>query len=149
MPSINLETEKILLDFIQLKSAKYNIHVYVLSTDKTKCTDYNKLLAFDKFLHLFKVDTISHGQLSDLVSILYDIDQFFEVNVLRDVHEALLLLLEIFSGVNHIPVPSNNEITDNLLPNFMDSFFYGLYKVQFICSSCQENNIYFETFIIF
>ena len=28
----------------------------------------------------------------------------------------------------------------------MDFFFYGLYKVQFICSSCQENNIYFETF---
>ena len=75
--------------------------------------------------------------------ILYE---FFEVNVLRDVHEAHLLLLKIFSGVNHIPVPSNNEITDNLLPNFMDSFFYGLYKVQFICSSCQENNIYFETF---
>ena len=76
MPSINLETEKILLDFIKLKSAKYNIHVYVLSMDKTKCTDYNKLLAFDKFLHLFKVDTISHGQLSDFVSILYDIDHF-------------------------------------------------------------------------
>ena len=146
MPSINLEKEKILLDFIKLKSVKYNIHVYVLSIDKTKCTDYNKLLAFDKFTHLFKVDTISHGQLSDFVSILYNIDQFFEVNVLRDVHEALLLLLEIFSGVNHIPVPSSNEITDNLLPDFMDSFFYGLYKVQFICSSCQENNIHFETF---
>ena len=119
---------------------------HVLSIDKTKCTDYNKLLAFDKFLHLFKVDTISHGQLSDFVSISYDIDQFFEVNVHRDVHEALLLLLEIFSGVNHIPVPSNNEITDNLLPDFMDFFFYGLYKVQFVCSSCQETNIYFEMF---
>ena len=121
---------------------------HVLSIDKTKCTDYNKLLAFDKFLHLFKVDTISHGQLSDFVSILYDIDQFFEVNVQRDVHvhESFLLILTIFSGVNHIPVPSNNEITDNLLQDFMDFFFYGLYKVQFICSSCQETYIYFETF---
>ena len=34
---------------------------YFLSIDKTKCTDHNKLLAFDKFLHLFKVDTISHS----------------------------------------------------------------------------------------
>ena len=83
----------------------------VLSIDKTKCTDYKKLLAFEKILHLFKVDTISHGQLSDFVSILYNIDQFFEVNVKKDVHEALLLLLKIFSGVNHIPVPSSSEIT--------------------------------------
>ena len=87
-----------------------------------------------------------NNQLSDFVSILYNIDQFCEVNVQRDVHEALLLLLKILSGVNHIPVPSNNEITDNLLPDFMDFVFYGLYKVQFICSSCQETNIYFETF---
>ena len=28
----------------------------------------------------------------------------------------------------------------------MDFFFYGLYKVQFICSFCHETNIYFETF---
>ena len=50
---------------------------HVLSIDKTKCIDYNKLLAFETFLHLFKVDTISHGQYSDFVSILYNIDQFF------------------------------------------------------------------------
>ena len=56
------------------------------------------------------------------------------------------MLLEIFSGVNHIPVLSSNEKTDNLLPDFMDFFFYGLYKVQFICIFCHETNIYFETF---
>ena len=99
---------------------------HVLSTDKTKCNDYNKLLAFDKFLHLFKFDITSHGQLSDFVSILCNIDQFFEVNVQRDVHEALLLLLKIFIGVNHIPVPSNNEITDNLLPDIVDFFLLWL-----------------------
>ena len=35
MPPINLETEKILLDFTKLKSARYSIHVYVKSQKTT------------------------------------------------------------------------------------------------------------------
>ena len=76
-------------------------------------------------------------------------DKFFEVNVLRDLHEALLLLLKVFSGVNHIPVPSNNEITDNLLPDLVDFSFMAYVRFSLFVVLVKEPIYILKPFIIF
>ena len=68
---------------------------------------------------------------------------FFDYKTQRDAHEALILLLDIFSNICNLPLKDNKIST---VPEFVDSFFSGIYKTSFICHLCQETNIYYETF---
>ena len=61
----------------------------------------------------------------------------------RDAHEALILLLDIFSNICNLPLKDNKIST---VREFIDSFFSGIYKTSFICQLCQETNIYYEPF---
>ena len=60
----------------------------------------------------------------------------------RDAHEALILLLDIFSNICNLPLKDNKIST---VPEFVDSFFSGIYKTSFICQLCQETNIHHIT----
>ena len=43
----------------------------------------------------------------------------------------------------NLPLKDNKIST---VPEFVDSFFSGIYKTSFICQLCQETNIYYEPF---
>ena len=96
------------------------------------------LLAFYKFLYLCKLSTISEGELADFVHWLKTINPFFDYKTQRDAHEALILLLDIFSNICNLPLKENKIST---VPEFVDSFFSGIYKIFFIR---QENTSYQE-----
>ena len=68
---------------------------------------------------------------------------FFDYKMQRDAHEALIVLLDIFSNICNLPLKDNKIST---VPEFVDSFFSGIYKTSFICQLCQETNIYYEPF---
>ena len=68
---------------------------------------------------------------------------FFDYKTQRDAHDALILLLDIFSNICDLPLQENYIST---VPEFVDSFFSGIYKISFICQLCQETNIYYEPF---
>ena len=90
-----------------------------------------------------KLSTISEGELADFVYLLKSINPFFDYKTQRDAHEALILLLDIFSNICNLPLKDNKIST---VPEFVDSFFSGIYKTSFICQLCQETNIYYEPF---
>ena len=75
--------------------------------------------------------------------ICLSINPFFDYKTQRDAHEALILLLDIFSNICNLPLKDNKIST---VPEFVDSFFSGIYKTSFICQLCQETNIYYEPF---
>ena len=52
-------------------------------------------------------------------------------------------LLDIFSSICNIPLKENKIST---LPEFVDSFFSGIYKISFTCQLFQERNICYEPF---
>ena len=54
-----------------------------------------------------------------------------------------MLLLDIFSNICNLLLKENKIST---VPEFVDSFFSGIYKISFICQLCQETNIYYEPF---
>ena len=112
---------------------------HLLLVDKLQCTNSLPLLAFYKFLYLCKLSTISEGELADFVYLLNSINPFFDYKTQRDAHEALSLLLDIFSNICNLPLKDNKIST---VPEFIDSFFSGIYKISFICQLCQETNIY-------
>ena len=85
--------------------------------------------------------TISEGELA--VYLLKSINPFFDYKMQRDAHEALISLLDIFSNICNLPLKDNKIST---VPEFVDSFFSGIYKTSFICQLCQETNIYYEPF---
>ena len=116
---------------------------HLLLVDKIQCTNSLPLLAFYKFLYLCKLSTISEGELADFVYLLKSINPFFDYKTQRDAHEALILLLDIFSNICNLPLKDNKIST---VPEFVDSFFSGIYKTSFICQLCQETNIYYEPF---
>ena len=116
---------------------------HLLLVDKIQCTNSLPLLAFYKFLYLCKLSTISEGELADFVYLLNSINPFFDYKTQRDAHEALSLLLDIFSNICNLPLKDNKIST---VPEFIDSFFSGIYKISFICQLCQETNIYYEPF---
>ena len=68
---------------------------------------------------------------------------FFDYKTERDAHDALILLLDVFSNICNLPLKENKIST---IPEFVDSFFSGIYKIPFICQLCQETNIYYEPF---
>ena len=70
---------------------------------------------------------------------------FLTIKLKRDAHEALILLLDIFSNICNLPLKDNKIST---VPELVDSFFSGIYKTSFICQLCQETNIYYEPFHI-
>ena len=90
-----------------------------------------------------KLSTISEGELADFVYLLKSINPFFDYKTQRDAHEALILLLDIFSNICYLPLKDNKI---SAVPEFVDSFFSGIYKTSFICQLCQETNIYYEPF---
>ena len=116
---------------------------HLLLVDKIQCTNSLPLLAFYKFLYLCKLSTISEGELADFVYLLKSINPFFDYKMQRDAHEALIVLLDIFSNICNLPLKDNKIST---VPEFVDSFFSGIYKTSFICQLCQETNIYYEPF---
>ena len=70
---------------------------------------------------------------------------YFDYKTQRDAHEALILLLYIFSNICNLPLKENKIST---VPEFVDSFFSGIHKISFICQLRQETNIYYEPFTI-
>ena len=58
-------------------------------------------------------------------------------------HEALILLLDIFINICNLSLKENKIST---VPEFVDSFFSGINKIFFIFQLCQETNIYYEHF---
>ena len=116
---------------------------HLLLVDKIQCANSLPLLAFYKFLYLCKQLTISEGELADFVHLLKSINNFYDYKTQRDAHEALILLLDIFSNICNLPLNENKIST---LPEFVDFFFSGIYKISFICQLCQETNIYNESF---
>ena len=99
---------------------------HLLLVDKIQCTNSLPLLAFYKFLYLCKLSTISEGELADFVYLLKSINPFFDYKTQRDAHEALILLLDIFSNICNLPLKDNKIST---VPEFVDSFFSGIYKL--------------------
>ena len=77
-----------------------------------------------------KLSTNSEGELADFVHLLKSINPFFAYKTQRDAHEALILLLDIFSNICNLPLKENKIST---VPEFVDSFFSGIYKISFIC----------------
>ena len=102
---------------------------HLLLVDKIQCTNSLPLLAFYKFLYLCKLSTISEGELADFVYLLKSINPFFDYKTQRDAHEALILLLDIFSNICNLPLKDNKIST---VPEFVDSFFSGIYKTLFV-----------------
>ena len=49
----------------------------------------------------------------------------------------------VFSNICNLLLKDNKIST---VPEFVDSFFSGIYKTSFICQLCQETNIYYELF---
>ena len=90
-----------------------------------------------------KLSTISQGELADFVHLLNSINPFFDYKTQRDAHKPLILLLDIFSNICNLPLKENKIST---VPEFVESFFSGIYKISFICQLCQETNIYYEPF---
>ena len=80
---------------------------HLLLVDKLQCTNSLPLLAFYKFLYLCKLSTISEGELPDFVYLLKSINPFFDYKTQRDAHEALILLLDIFSNICNLPLKDN------------------------------------------
>ena len=113
---------------------------HLLLVDKIQCTNSLPLLAFYKFLYLCKLSTISDGELAlstisdgelaDFVYLLKSINPFFDYKTQRDAQEALILLLDIFSNICNLQLKDNKIST---VPEFVDSFFSGIYKTSFIC----------------
>ena len=119
------------------------VHSKQIIVDKIQCANSLKLLAFYKFLYLCKLSTISEGELADFLHLLKSINPFFDYKTERDAHEALILLLDIFSNIFNLPLKENKIST---VPELVDSFFSGIYKISFICQLYQETNIYYEPF---
>ena len=116
---------------------------HLLLVNKIQCTNSLSLLAFYKILYLCKLSIISEAELADFVHLLKSINPFFDYKTRRDAHEALILLLDIFSNICNLPLKENKIST---VPEFVDSFFSGIYKISFICQLCQETNIYYKPF---
>ena len=74
---------------------------------------------------------------------LKSINPFFDYKTQRDAHEALILLLYILSNICNLPLKENKI---SAVPEFVDSFFSGIYKISFICQLRQEINVYYEPF---
>ena len=89
---------------------------HLLLVDKIQFTNSLPLLC--KFLYLCKLSTISEGELADLVYLLKSINPFFHYKTQRDAHEALILLLDIFSNICNLPLKDNKIST---VPEFVDS----------------------------
>ena len=106
---------------------------HLLLVGKIQCANRLPLLAFYKFLYLCKPSTISKGELADFVNLLKSIDPFFDYKTQRDAHEALILLLDIFSNICNLQLKENKIST---VKEFVDSFFTGIYKISFICQLC-------------
>ena len=75
--------------------------------DKIQCANSLPLLALYKFLYSCKLSTISEGALADFVHLLKSINPFFDNKTQRDAHEALILLLEIFSNICNLQLKEN------------------------------------------
>ena len=90
-----------------------------------------------------QLSTVSEGALADFVHLLKSINPFFDYKTQRDAHEAIILLLDIFSNICYLPLKENKIYT---VPECVDSFFSGIYKISFICQLCQETNIYYKIF---
>ena len=116
---------------------------HLLLVDKIQCANSLPLLACYKFLYLCKLSTISEGELADFEHLLKSINPFFDYKTQRDAHEALIVLLDIFSNICNLTLKENKIST---VPEFVDSFFSGIYKISFICQLCQEIKIYYEPF---
>ena len=116
---------------------------HLLLVDQIQCANSLPLLALYKFFYLCKLSTISEGELANFVHLLKSINPFFDYKTQRDAYEALILLLDIFSNICNLPLKENKIST---VPEFVDSFFSGIYKISFICQLCQETNIYYEPF---
>ena len=116
---------------------------HLLLVDKIQCTNGLPLPAFYEFLYLCKLSTVSEGELTDFVHLLKSINPFFDYKTQRDAHKALILLLDIFSNICNLPLKENKIST---VPEFVYSFFSGIYKISFICQLSQETNIYYEPF---
>ena len=97
---------------------------------------------FENF-YTFKIPSITEGDLADFIHILEKINPFVKIGIQSDAHEALILLLETFSKICYMPILNNDT---SFVPEFMDAFFYSIYRIQFNCKFCKDNNICYENF---
>ena len=116
---------------------------HLLLLDKPTHATNSHLLVFYKFLYLCSVPIISHGDLSDFVWLLNRANPFFNTSTQRDVHEALIALLEIFNSVCQLHIDDINYIG---VPDFMDYYFAGVHCKQFKCCLCHSLNSSYEVF---
>ena len=119
-------------------------HLIVL--DKSSYGNDLQLLLFYKFLYFCICTNIPQAELVDFIWLLHEINQFFDISVQRDVHEALMLLFDMFNNVCQMSV-GDHEYSD--VPDFMDYYFSGVLIKHFVCNSCQQKNESFESFRCF
>ena len=77
--------------------------------------DLTKYLAFHKFLYLSTLRNISRMDLDDFVSIICNIDSFFDLGTQKDAHEAFLKLFGIFDTGTSAVLPNHLSISDTYL----------------------------------
>ena len=68
--------------------------------------------------------THRHTDRHDFLHLLKSINPFLDYKTQRDAHEALILLLDIFSNICNLSLKENKIST---VPEFVDSFFSGIY----------------------
>ena len=106
------------------------------------CQQSSTVSLLNVFILVQTVNNLS--ELADFVHLLNPfINPFFDYKTQKDAHKALILLLDIFSNICNLTLKENKIST---VPEFVDSFFSGIYKISFICQLCQETNIYYEQF---
>ena len=89
-------------------------------------------------MFLSTLQNISAEHLTDFVSIISNIDNFFQVGTQKDAHEALLKLLDIFDTGISAFLPNQAGIND--------TFFQGIYKIVKYCTNCKNTALNFEHF---
>ena len=130
---------------IQFKSFDcWNTHITQINDishpDDVDCLE---VVLFRKFLNLCTLHEITRDNLVDFIATLNQYNEFFNMNEQRDVHEAFNLMLEIFNMVCRKP-KFGSDFSD--IPEFTDYYFCGIFKKKFTCTSCHEDNTFFENF---
>ena len=110
---------------------------HLVQIDKTLHSESKQVLIFYKFLYLCKLHVVSHEEMCDFNQVLSEYNTFFNYTIQRDAHEALVLLLEAFNNVCHLPT-ADQDFSDT--PDFMDYYLGGVMHKRFTCKICQDTN---------
>ena len=119
---------------------------HLIFLDKSRYGNSLQLLLFYKFLYFCSCTNILQAELADFVWLLHEINQFFNTSTQRDVHEALMLLFDMFNNVCQMYV-GDSDYSD--VPDFMDYYLSGVLIKHFVCTSCHQNNDTYDSFRFF